>query len=224
MVQSASDGVVRALDQARRPRVAKPADQRRRDILASATELFRKRGFDATTVQAIAAEAGVAAGTVYLHFPSKDAVLSALQQDFEAGLLDRFADIAAEVVEVVEEEVASGGVVSNPEIVGRLVDGIVDYGLSRRAACEVIARHAGRVLPDVPALASGLTELLSRVISEGVRIGHVHTSDPEMAAYLLNQAAVGAIAHAIAFDNDAALTRVVAAVKELYTKALAPQH
>lgn len=60
------------------------------------------------------------------------------------------------------------------------------------------------------------------MIREGVRLGSIHTSDPEMAAYLLNLAAVNALGHAIAFEDEAMLNRVVRQAKELYVKALAP--
>jgi hypothetical protein len=43
-----------------------------------------------------------------------------------------------------------------------------------------------------------------------------------MSAYLLNLAAVIAIGHAIAFEDERTLARVVAQTKELYVKALAP--
>ena len=221
MVQSGSGRAPRALDQARRPRVAKSPDERRREILEAATALFRDRGFDATTVQAIAAKAGVAAGTVYLYFPSKEAILVALQEDFEAGLLDRFAELAESVL---AEEERTGEVVGYREVIERLIDGIVGYSLERRAVCEVMASHVGRtgIAPDDPILAGALTELLARVIREGVRLGYIHTSDPEMAAYLLSLAAVPGIGHAIAFEDEQMVMRVVRAAKELYIKALAP--
>jgi AcrR family transcriptional regulator len=221
MVQSDPGRGPKALDQARRPRVVKPPDERRREILEAAIALFRERGFDVATVQAIAGKAGVAAGTVYLYFPSKEAILVAAQEEFEAGLLDRFAEVAAAVL---SEEERSGETVSYQEVVERLLDGVVEYSLERRAVCEVMARHAGRggIASDDPLLAGGLTELLARVITEGVRLGYIKTSDPEMASYLLNLAAVTAIGHAIAFEDEAMLRRVVAQAKELYIKALAP--
>lgn len=220
MVQSGSVPGARALDQARRTRVTKPADERRREILDAATHLFRERGFDVATVQAIAAKAGVAAGTVYLYFPSKEAILVALQEDFETGLLDRFAEIAAAVL---EEEETSGEMVGYEDAVERLIDGIVDYGRERRAVCEVMARHASRAGVTADSLTGGLTELLTRVLREAVRLGLVHTDDPEMTAYLLNLAACTAIGNAIAFEDEATLSRVVRETKNLYIKALAPK-
>lgn len=51
---------------------------RRRSILAAAENLFRRDGFDATPIDAIAEQAEVAAGTVYNHFESKGDLLLAL--------------------------------------------------------------------------------------------------------------------------------------------------
>ena len=50
----------------------------RRDILESAPRLFERQGYAATTMAAIAAEAGVALKTVYLAFETKSGVLRAL--------------------------------------------------------------------------------------------------------------------------------------------------
>jgi len=54
------------------------ANETRARIFASATELFAKHGYHATTVDKIASHAGVAKGTFFIHFPSKGAVIAAL--------------------------------------------------------------------------------------------------------------------------------------------------
>lgn len=221
MVQSGSARSGKALDEARRPRVVKPPDQRRREILEAATELFSQRGYDVATVQEIATRSGVAAGTVYLYFPSKEAILDAMREDFESGLVDTVAAVASAVL---AEEDASGVIVGYEEVVERLIDAMVAYSLENRASSGLLARHAGRsgVISDPLALKSGLNDVLSRVISEGIRLGYVHTSDPEMTAYLLNLATATALGNAIAFHDDETIERVVAQAKELYIKALAP--
>ena len=50
-------------------------ERRRSQIVEAAVRLWLQRGFDATAVDAIAREAGLAKGTVYLYFPSKEALL-----------------------------------------------------------------------------------------------------------------------------------------------------
>src|SRR6476619_2619602 len=49
----------------------------RREILKAAEKLFAERGYAATTITAIAAEAGVAVKTVYLAFETKSGLLRA---------------------------------------------------------------------------------------------------------------------------------------------------
>jgi AcrR family transcriptional regulator len=51
---------------------------RHRDILAAAEHLFRRDGFRATSIEAIAARANLAIGTLYNYFPSKGDILLAL--------------------------------------------------------------------------------------------------------------------------------------------------
>jgi AcrR family transcriptional regulator len=58
-------------------RQARAAETRAR-IFAAAAELFSKDGYQTTTVDKIAAAAGVAKGTFFVHFKSKDAVIAEL--------------------------------------------------------------------------------------------------------------------------------------------------
>lgn len=51
--------------------------------MSAALELFARRGFEGTTVDAIVRLAGVAAGTVYRYFSSKEALVNELFQTWE---------------------------------------------------------------------------------------------------------------------------------------------
>ncbi|MFN7998346.1 MAG: TetR family transcriptional regulator [Bryobacteraceae bacterium] len=58
---------------------AKSAETRAR-ILEAAMELFRRQGFEETTMREIAAEAEVATGAAYYYFESKDAIVLAFYE------------------------------------------------------------------------------------------------------------------------------------------------
>ncbi|HMR13867.1 MAG TPA: TetR/AcrR family transcriptional regulator, partial [Arachnia sp.] len=57
---------------ARRPRTRMSAAERREQLLVIARELFAERGFEGTSVEEIAARAGVSKPVVYEHFGGKE--------------------------------------------------------------------------------------------------------------------------------------------------------
>lgn len=67
------------------------SEQTRRSILEAARKLFLERGYDGTTIQAIAAEAGVAPETIYAIFGSK---LAMLQKILQAGLTGDYKPVS----------------------------------------------------------------------------------------------------------------------------------
>jgi TetR/AcrR family transcriptional regulator, repressor of fatR-cypB operon len=65
-----------------------PELDRRRAILDAALALFAERGFHGTTMPELATRAGVAAGTIYRYFASKEALVNSVFQR-EKGALGR---------------------------------------------------------------------------------------------------------------------------------------
>ncbi|HEY1960353.1 MAG TPA: TetR/AcrR family transcriptional regulator [Polyangiaceae bacterium] len=64
-------------------RAEKPSDptaDKKECILSAALDLFAEKGFHGTAVPEIAQQAGVAAGTIYRYFASKEAIVNALFQ------------------------------------------------------------------------------------------------------------------------------------------------
>jgi AcrR family transcriptional regulator len=55
----------------RESRIKLLAEKRREQILKAALEVFSRNGYSAATIPAIAKSAGIAAGTIYLYYPSK---------------------------------------------------------------------------------------------------------------------------------------------------------
>jgi AcrR family transcriptional regulator len=65
----------------------RPPERSRAELLAAAVELFARDGFEATSVAAICARAGLSKGTFYWNFESKDELLMAvLEERVEAPL------------------------------------------------------------------------------------------------------------------------------------------
>ena len=59
-------------------RIVKEAEERKNEILDVAGKLFGKKGYDATSTNDILKEIGIARGTLYYHFKSKEDILDAM--------------------------------------------------------------------------------------------------------------------------------------------------
>jgi AcrR family transcriptional regulator len=74
----------------RRRKDARPAE-----LLDAALDVFAEKGFAAARMEDIAARAGAAKGTVYLYFPSKEAVFEALVRSAIVPNIERAEAMAA---------------------------------------------------------------------------------------------------------------------------------
>ncbi|HEY1672779.1 MAG TPA: TetR/AcrR family transcriptional regulator [Streptosporangiaceae bacterium] len=111
-------------------------DNRGRDVLAAAVELFASRGFDATSIRDIAAEAHVQPASVYYHYPSKEALLVAI--------VDR---AAAQVAEQIKAAAQSPDPWQRLEqaCVAHLTALLQGEGALRVLATEIPSRRTGPV-------------------------------------------------------------------------------
>lgn len=74
-------------------RIVKKPDERRSELIACAQKLFYSQGYESTSVRDIVNEAGVAKGTFYYYFDSKQAVLEAMVDELIAYSLAMMRDI-----------------------------------------------------------------------------------------------------------------------------------
>lgn len=70
-------------------RVVKEAEERRNEILDVAQRLFTAKGFDNTSTNDILNEIGIARGTLYYHFKSKEEILDAMIDRTTKQLVDK---------------------------------------------------------------------------------------------------------------------------------------
>ena len=75
-------------------RVVKEAEERRNEILDVAEKLFGTKGFDQTSTNDILNEIGIARGTLYYHFKSKEEILDAMIERIDKQLVAKAKMIA----------------------------------------------------------------------------------------------------------------------------------
>ena len=75
-------------------RVVKEAKERRNEILDVAERLFATKGFDNTSTNDILDEVGIARGTLYYHFKSKEDILDAMIERISKRLVAKAKAIA----------------------------------------------------------------------------------------------------------------------------------
>lgn len=75
-------------------RIVKEATERRNEILDVAERLFCAKGYDNTSTNDILAEIGIARGTLYYHFKSKEDILDAMIDRILDGIISKAGSIA----------------------------------------------------------------------------------------------------------------------------------
>lgn len=96
----------------REPRTAGKSEQTRALIVETALRLFRENGYEATTMRAIAKEAGVSVGNAYYYFGSKEELIQAYYDELQdehnracQAVLEREQDFAPRLLGVLRARV-----------------------------------------------------------------------------------------------------------------------
>lgn len=114
-------------------------DARPPEILAAAIDLFSEKGYASTQMQEIADRAGVAKGTVYLYFKTKQDVFEGIVRNTISPVVDRLGELVA-----ARQESAA-------ELIGHVLELIyreLVESPSRRAIIRVLIAE-GRQFPEI---------------------------------------------------------------------------
>ena len=156
-------------------------------LVAAAERLFGESGFGATSVDELAAAAGVTTGALYHHFPAKKALFETVFEELHLRMLSAAAAAGAAATDPVEQLVrgleASLDALLDPDVQRVLViDGPAVLGLDRyieldeRYAFDAIVA-ALRTAEDEGRLVVGSPETLARLLlgaltRAGILIAH----------------------------------------------------
>lgn len=166
----------------------------REAIEAAAVELFARLGYHATSMRAIAAAAEVQPAAIYHWFPSKEAILVRLQDEFMERLTER-------VTAAIERQ-------DRPalRLAAAVREHVVYHGLHTREA--FVTDSEIRALTEVPRLAliakrDDYEAMFKQMIRDGIRDGSLRTSDVHVASYAILLECTGV---ALWFDPRGPLT------------------
>jgi AcrR family transcriptional regulator len=155
----------------------------RSGIEAAALAQVAEGGYASASVQAVAARAGVAVGTVYRHFPSKGDLVAQVFRSAAERELEVVASVTADDGRDARERVAAGA-----------------EAFCRRALAAPVLAYAQIAEPVDPAVESerlrlrrGYRDVFARVLDDGVGAGELAPHDTATVAAAL----VGALGEAL---------------------------
>ena len=148
------------------PRIHRPAAQRREEILDAAHTLFTTKGFQPTTMEDILRIVGIAKGTLYYHFPSKEQILKALVLRIVHQVEQQAREIATSSAPAADKLAAIMSAMRLVDTETKLVDQFHAPG------------NAEFHLLSITAMIEHLTPVLAEVITQGVAEGAFTTERP----------------------------------------------
>ncbi|MGE8203647.1 TetR/AcrR family transcriptional regulator [Heyndrickxia sp. NPDC080065] len=149
-------------------RVIKKAEERRNEILDAAEELFGQKGFDGTSTNDILEKVGIARGTLYYHFKSKEDIMDALIERYTVLLLGAAKEIAADKSIPVNERII------------RVVMALNISGGNSKEIMEHIHKPQNALMHQKiqKVIINGVPPILTEIIREGIEQGLFSTPYP----------------------------------------------
>lgn len=150
-------------------RTVKAPEERRNEILDAANALFSQKGFDDTSVNDILERIGIAKGTFYYYYKSKEELVDALVDRYAAHMFAKASAVAKDETLGVHEKIFQTVLALN----------------MREASSEELLRQIHRPQNALMhekshrAVIEGAVPILSAVVRDGVEQGLFDTPYPE---------------------------------------------
>lgn len=187
------------------------AADKRTLLLDAAEAVLVEQGLVGATIDQITSRAGVAKGTFYLYFRSKDEVVGALQLRFWDGMMAAAADAAAKL----------SGDDDWWGVVDSFIETVVDYDLEHRAWHQLIGQGwsapQGEITPEHEQV---MIDLFEERIREAAAAGRIEGGDTPMTAMLLYRAIEGTSHQLCRGPGEVDRDRVVDAIKWFVRRVL----
>lgn len=157
-------------------RIIKNPEERRKDILKAALTLFREKGYEKTVISDIVKLAGIAQGTFYIYYKSKEDVFLAVLENLREEIVEKLIEI---------QKRKDLNAVQKFNLITK-----VEFDLNRRQDDLFLQLHteknAGVHQKFIVNAINKLIPIYTSVIGQGVKEGSFNTNYPKEAAeYIL---------------------------------------
>lgn len=189
------------------------ARDRRADILEAGLAVYRTIGFTDAKVSDITAAAGIAKGTFYLYFETKDHVLGALWERHVDAVLRSAEDILGQ------------GQAWWPTI-DRLLTALVEHAVDNAELHRIVYSTANaKALEMCRACDERVIDLLTDFTARGAHAGAFHSTHPRWTCRMLYHATHSLLHHLITAGGPIDTALVTRSVLETAHRTLvAPRH
>lgn len=155
-------------------------EETRQTILQSALEAFAQRGYSQTTMDEIAAKAGVSKGALYWHFKDKKTLFLAVCEE-RASALEKAMRSALEEPGTTLDKIARL-LISTLRFCAKNRPFAVILGFLRVRQDPAVGLQAGEPLRT---WYSEARSILSQVVQKGIETGEIREVDPSLTASLI---------------------------------------
>jgi AcrR family transcriptional regulator len=162
----------------------KEAEERKKEILDVAEELFISKGYDSTSTTDILERVGIARGTLYYHFKSKEEILDALIDRIIRAMVSNICMALSDKTTSIHKLISFVAAMKVDSVIGKE---ITDYAHKPQNALMHQKIHNS--------LLAVLTPIAAEIIEEGIKEGSFSTNYPKESAEML------LIYSSIAFDD-----------------------
>ena len=144
----------------------------KRKIFETSMELFAKKGYDATSIEEITATVGVAKGTLYYHFSSKEGIFNFLVEE-GMKLLKNSIDIKTSKLEKATDKIKAIILIQIKVIIK--YENLITIVLNQVWGNEQINKFCQQyVFKHI--------ETIQKVVEEGIKNGEIVPGNPEAIA------------------------------------------
>lgn len=150
-------------------RIVKEHDERRNEIIDTASCIFAQKGYDKSSVNDILNAVGIAKGTFYHYFKSKEEVLDAV--------ISKATDM---IVQRVEEVVDNPGLSPEDKLLGVFMSMQIDNQMED-GILEEMHRPENALMhqKSLVSIITVMTPVLTRIVNEGIEKGVFCSEYPE---------------------------------------------